>query len=211
MAKIPKPTHRTTVVSWNVTGELSRYAYRNGYLNAGELLADAIENSEGFDTRVFSVVYPMLHLYRHFVELTLKDFIDLAVFVGPYVPDLYDGDQVKEKREKLSHDLGKAYDVVRSVVADVYNVTPTGAVQHVDDCCLALVEWFQERDRKGDSFRYTLNIKSEVQFPASFPVDLRWLRSCVKAFGVCMHDEHNALRAFLDPDADDMEDRIYQW
>ena len=71
MAKIPKPTNLTTVGSWNATGELSRFVYRNGYLNAAELLADAIDKSEGFDARVLSIIYPALHLYRHFVELTL--------------------------------------------------------------------------------------------------------------------------------------------
>lgn len=210
MAKIPKPTNLTTVGSWNASGELSRFVYRNGYLNAADLLADAIQKSEGFDTRVLSIIYPMLHLYRHFVELTLKDFIDLAVFVGPYVPDLYDAGQVKAKREKLSHDLRKAYDVVRSIIGSVYN-PPSDLLQHVDRSCLELVEWFQERDRRGDSFRYTLNVKAEAQFPKSFPVDLPWLRSRVKAFDLCMHEEHNALRALLDPDAKDMNERIYQW
>ena len=209
MVKISKPTNLTMVGSWNVTGELSRFVYRDGYLNAADLLADALDKSEGFDTQL-SIIYPTLHLYRHFIELTLKDFIDLAVFVGPYVPDLYDADQVKAKRDKLSHDLRKAYDLVRSVIGSIYR-PPTDPVQHVDDCCLELVEWFQERDRKGDSFRYTLNIKAEAQFPESFPVDLLWLRSRVKAFDQCMHDEHEALRALLDPEADDMHERIYQW
>jgi hypothetical protein len=208
MVKIPKP-NLTIVGSWNQGGELSRHAYRVGYLDAAELLAGAIESSEGFDVRLLSIVYPLLNLYRHFVELSLKDFIDLAIFVGPHVEDLYDCNKVRSRREKLSHDLRKAYDVARSIISGIY--VPPGLTEHADSCCLELVQWFQDIDGKGDGFRYTLDRKLRAQFPASFPVDLPWLRSRIKQFDLFMHEERNVLRGFLDPDAKDMDDRTYHW
>lgn len=207
MVKIPKPD--ISVGSWNQLGELSRSGYRQGYLNAAELLADATENTEGFDMRTSYLIYPMLNLYRHFVELTLKDFIDLAIFVGPQIPDLYDSNQIKSKRGMLLHDLQKSYDVVRLIISGLY--VPPGLLDEVDLCSVELIEWFQKIDRKGDGFRYTLDRKSQAQFSKAFHVNLPWLRSKVKRFESFMYEEHENLRKLLDPNADDIDDRMYMW
>lgn len=208
MVKLPKPC-LTIVSSWAESGEDARHSYRTGYLNAAELLTKTIEASEGFDNRLSSLIYPIINLYRHFVELTLKDFIDLAVYVGPYISDLYSFSQIACKREKLSHDLWEAYILVKLIISGLY--LPPGLVQMADLCCLEVIRWLQHIDQKGDSFRYPLNRRQEAQFANSFRVDLPWLRVKIASFDNFMYEEHRFLRSFLDPDANNIDERTYKW
>jgi hypothetical protein len=57
---------------------ISEYAYRQGYRRAARLLADYVCN-ECRDQDL--LVYPIVHNYRHHVELTLKQLIALGGFV----------------------------------------------------------------------------------------------------------------------------------
>jgi hypothetical protein len=207
MVEIPKHPHLTTVMSWNDLGELSRSAYRRGHLNGAEVLAQALEDTVGLDLRTLSIIYPTLNLYRHFIELTLKDFIDLTLFVQPALLGSA-LDHIKQERRKLSHDLRKAYDLMTLI-----QVGRNGPeyVDWINSNCADLIAWFHRMDSKGDGFRYTLDRNSQAQFPASVLVDIPALRSMVKCFDLFMFQEHDDLRALLEADNAEVEEQIYNW
>ncbi len=56
--------HIFTVTSWNVTGELSRSAYREGYKKAADALVLKLLDSDGdyiADLRIrFGMIYPII-------------------------------------------------------------------------------------------------------------------------------------------------------
>jgi hypothetical protein len=117
---------------------------------------------------------------------------------------------VKQERRKLSHDLQKAYDLMK-LIQEGRN--GPRYLDWVNTNCSDLIDWFHRMDSKGDGFRYTLDRNSQAQFPSSVFIDLPILRSMVKTFGLFMWQEHDELRAELDGEADsaEMEQRIYSW
>lgn len=191
----------TTVISWNLLGEDSRSCYRLGYLNAAEILANATTDNI-FDSEKSYVIYPTLYLYRHFIEITIKDYVDLANFIG-----LVD---TKKQRESIRHDIVKAYDLLKIVQFEIFG---QGIVDETIENCEEIVSFFHELDQCGDGFRYPLDKRGQAKFTQSVPVDLPWIRKSVKLFERFMGEMHDELRNMLDPNADEnaMISRIYFW
>jgi hypothetical protein len=76
--------HMFTVTSWNRLGELSRTQYREGYKKAADTLTLKVLCSDGdymTDLHLrFGMIYPIMFLYRHYIEIELKDLLALPIF-----------------------------------------------------------------------------------------------------------------------------------
>src|ERR1700674_5287427 len=78
--------HMFRVTSWNSTGELSRSEYRAGYRKAADALVLNLLNSDGdyiTDLHIrFGMIYPIMFLYRHYIEIEFKDLLALAAITS---------------------------------------------------------------------------------------------------------------------------------
>jgi hypothetical protein len=71
-----------TVTSWKSHGELSWAAYRESYKKAADALVLKLLRSDGdyvFDLHLrFGIIYPVMFLYRHYIEIEFKELIALV-------------------------------------------------------------------------------------------------------------------------------------
>jgi hypothetical protein len=82
--------------------------YQDGYRRAALHLVDYVcEVERGQDY----LVYPIVYLYRHHIELTLKSIIDAAAFVTDYALTDKDHDTLGR------HDLVKLWKLVRPMLS----------------------------------------------------------------------------------------------
>lgn len=116
-----------------------------------------------------------MFLFRHFVELTIKD---LLLFLS-------DGD-ASIQRQALGHDLRKLWifliERMKILSLDVVDFRDTFE---------GLIEGFAEADKKGDSFRYSTSSDGNQHWSNEWEVDLYGLIMFVKSFEVwCRGIEH---------------------
>jgi hypothetical protein len=122
------------------------YKYADGYYEAAELLATAYNE----ETTSPWVAYPILFLYRHYVELTLKSLIFEATASfktpsGNYTSEL-------PKRMADEHNLLKLWDIFVGIVADNRRrpmIDDTAPTRHV-------LAQFTELDPNSVNTRYGL-------------------------------------------------------
>jgi hypothetical protein len=65
--------HVFTVRAWDAPGEFGRWEYRVGYRKAADALVLKAVNDETHPTERIGFIYPVMFLYRHCIEITLKD------------------------------------------------------------------------------------------------------------------------------------------
>ncbi|PKE28048.1 hypothetical protein CWS43_23200 [Rahnella sp. AA] len=118
------------------------YAYSEGYRQAADLLiAHIAESHSSQDT----LVYPIVFLYRHHVELMLKKIISTAL-------DLVDlPERYKQKTD--NHNFNTLWPMARSLVMDIDKTFPKDNYATLD----AVVKAFIESDARATAFRYARN------------------------------------------------------
>jgi hypothetical protein len=106
-------------------------SYANGYKKAADMLAiKFMENYQGLD----SLIFPIIFLYRHYVELRLKQIILL------YEPD----------RKKEGHDLIKLWEVCHEIFVSNWPEEPKTEWDNIE----RLVLEFSKMDSNNINFRY---------------------------------------------------------
>jgi len=116
------------------------YAYAEGYRRAGDMLAEQLiaDPTHGLDF----VVYPLVFLYRHAIELQLKGVIR-------------DGRRLLRlravPRKKLeNHELDKLWELARPILEGVWPEGDTRCLDRID----AVVRELTEADPSSQAFRY---------------------------------------------------------
>jgi hypothetical protein len=190
---------RIAVTSWNYSGELSRQAYREGYWEAANTLVEHLERvplkSEGW-TRI-GLIYPVMYLYQHYVEITIKDAVALAesfTWVGTARP------------KRLGHSL---LDLWRELLANVKMLQGDEPACELDTLHGGLVGKLHAIDPFGDSFRYPLNTSGKAQFQMNLEIDLLEMREKVSRFHDAISELDYDFRKLIDPDDEDASDRTY--
>lgn len=108
--------------------------YASGYFEAGaRLVASLKENSASVDC----LIYPLVMLYRHGIETTLKHLVRIL----PLICD-------KEAEVKLTHNLLDNWIIVRRFLSEL-----DAGEEGLDDV-EALLKDFVEIDPRGETFRY---------------------------------------------------------
>lgn len=144
-----------------VHGALGATAYQDGYRHAARHLADYVcEAARGQDY----LVYPIVYLYRHHIELTLKSIIDAAAFVTDYT-------LIRSECETLvnSHDLAKLWKLARPILNPTCELggsppLPPDDLEGVD----SYIDQLHHHDPDGQRFRYS-TIKAKGQKTATLP------------------------------------------
>jgi hypothetical protein len=146
-------------------------AYQDGYRRAALHLAEHVcDTTKGQDF----LVYPIVYLYRHHIELTLKSIIHAACFVVDYT-------LTKEDRHTLGyHDLARLWKLARPLLNPTCELggspaLPPDDLDGIDSCILQL----HKHDPDGSRFRYST---TKARLP-SLP-DLRYIN--IRDFAVGM-------------------------
>lgn len=163
------PSHVLTVKSWTVPGKLDRWEYRVGYRKAADaLVIKAL--AEPPPTDQVGLIYPIMYLYRHYLELTLKDllFEAQAAAVATY-------------SVKVGHDLSTLWDTILDMVETVQGNQDR---QSFDEAFGPLVKTFHAADPNADAFRYATNRRGDEHWPAPFNVDIINIKIWIKSFEV---------------------------
>ncbi len=134
------------------------YSYAVAYWSAGDIL---VNNAlEGEKDKRDSLFYPICFMYRHFIELTLKQLII-------YAEEFY------EKTEILSYEVRKytkpkkqleATHSLENLVNRLIDVLICVSEEHFDDEIKKTILEFHSIDPVGQTFRYPTNRKHEKSF-----------------------------------------------
>jgi hypothetical protein len=122
------------------------YAYAEGYRLAGRIIADhVIQNRWDADF----LVYPIVFVYRHYIELQLKRLIPQAAFLANH--------PLSEAHRKLlstSHILVQLWGVIEPILQELAaagaSVTPADI-----EATASYIGQIHALDAGSDSFRYT--------------------------------------------------------
>lgn len=135
----------------------SDYGYRQGYRRAGQLLADYVcKECREQDLLVF----PVVHNYRHHIELTLKHLVGL----GSYLVDRTLTPEIKRLLLK-SHDLKQLWATLKPILFAV-GKSVRWKPQRAD---IDGVEWYINQlhavDKGSFSFRYPTDTTGAPSLP----------------------------------------------
>ncbi|WP_037406447.1 hypothetical protein [Shinella sp. DD12] len=122
------------------------YAYKAGFRRAAFQLTERMcERPIDQD----SIVYPIVYLYRHHVELMLKDIFRLA-------SDLCEVQISGSQKDHLGrHDLAKLWSLIRPLLDPVCKIAGSSSLPVADlDGIDAYMSQLNDHDPRGESFRY---------------------------------------------------------
>ena len=120
--------------------------YVDGYKNAADYLVDSAAARNERD----SLVFPTVFLYRHYLEIQLKDILRMLY--------LYDGKICKIPND---HNLVTLWKKVRPLMERVYD-DPRSSDKN--DHIEARIEEFSQLDERSYAFRYPVDTKGEINF-----------------------------------------------
>jgi hypothetical protein len=191
--------HVLSVMPWNIGGELTWLAYRRGYREAADaLVLRLLDSDAGYIADIhlrFGMVYPIMFLYLHYIELEFKDLIAI---IG--MTDLID------TKKKLGHNLTALW---LKVLECVEAVQGDDARQEFAEAFEKTIEHFAKLDPHGEGFRYPKNIKGNAQWDNSFEIDIATVKTDVNRLEQCCDELREELKQLLDPEAPDISDRYY--
>lgn len=143
--------------------------YIVGYKEAGDSLVSSVANRDG---AADSLIFPIVFLYRHYIELRLKSL-------------LHDGNRLldREYQQKSGHQLSKLWPKVRNILLEVW---PDGC--KADLATLEnLINQFEQVDPSSTTFRYPKNIDGKNSIKMNSPrVNLRNLKEVVGAMSIIL-------------------------
>jgi hypothetical protein len=129
------------VDNWPMTARLDLYLnqselYVAGYKEAADALIETVSVGKG---TADSLVFPIIFLYRHYLELRLKSLLE----EGRHLLGV-------DHKAKNEHDLFKLWSEVRSILEDIW---PNGD-QSDFDAINTLIVQFKQIDPRSTAFRY---------------------------------------------------------
>jgi len=126
-----------------IDGNAERSQYRRGYFACAKDAAFALRLLKGSNKSPM----PVLFLYRHYLEIALKDALEISKAF-----DLQQADK------KFGHDLVKLWAETKPILGNF-------VLPHLMDVIDVAVEDFNKFDRRADAFRYAVNKDGEPQMP----------------------------------------------
>jgi hypothetical protein len=128
--------------------------YANGYKRAAELLAEHAKQAIG---EIDVLVYPIISLYRQYLELRLKEIIrDGSELIG-------------EPREyPTTHNLSQLWRLSREIMEKVYTGDPTEPL----DAAGNIIAQFSQKDPASTAFRYPIDRNGKKSLPDLTHLDL---------------------------------------
>lgn len=148
-------TDRWHTVWLNHAGADGWCVYADGYKRAADLLVRHLETTYDVNT----VVYPILFLYRQYIELSLKDMIRDGSFLN-----------YRRARPPFVHELENLWKQARDIIKKHLSNIPAGDLDRIE----SLIGEFSKLDPTSAAFRYPSKEDGEPWFPYDFPaINLR--------------------------------------
>lgn len=164
MGKISPPPLFTYAEDWHNNACINgfhpeHWAYSEGYRQAAELLIAHVD-ATGSDQD--TLVYPIVFLYRHHVELMLKRIISTALDLVER-PELY-------KQKTDNHNLNTLWPMARSLVMEIEKTFPRDNYATLD----AVVKAFIDADERATAFRYAQSRTGEPSLTGMQYINTRY-------------------------------------
>ncbi len=157
-------------------------AYLFGFQRAADMVVDAAKND---DQNPDALIFPVAYLYRHHLELTLKELVRLGAHVGVIATStecLSDscpccGHVTEVTRDVLSqHNLHKLWNKAKQLIDAVWPNSPDDDLKVVEQVILE----FHNLDPSGQAFRYARDKDGEPHLQdAPRRIDLDNLKAAV--------------------------------
>lgn len=148
------------------------YTYAKGYKDAADFIVlGAIDGSRHFNFQINELVFPIVFLYRQYVELRLKDIISLGNRLNgrrPLLPpDLQD------------HEVQKLWKKAKPIIKSVSSIVAPDDLEAVE----TIVKAFKKVDPTGMVFRYPVDKKGCFHLPEMTVVNLGGLKETMQKVG----------------------------
>ncbi|MCC5074254.1 hypothetical protein VDR70_015815 [Xanthomonas campestris pv. campestris] len=166
------PDWRNKAMLHYMPQESSWNAYLLGYKEAADRLVRSIQDGQhGQDY----LVYPILFLYRHWIEISLKALIQQCqLLAGIERPEQKRKMNPQERAERAQgHDLIALWGYLQSIVPQIYPAFETDA-DLIDGLSVAVAA-FSHHDSSGDGARYPRALSGETTWKATTEINLRAL------------------------------------
>lgn len=142
--------------------------YVDGYKEAADRLVAGIDAGQG---KVDFLVFPILHLYRHYLELSLKANIRMCqVLLDVQRPTLKEA-RKDSIRAAQGHDLSGLWDYLQELVPGIYPDVEEIYITGIN----RVIKAFAALDPAGDQTRYPLDRQENQSLPKLKEVNLRQL------------------------------------
>lgn len=133
------------------------YAYREGYRRGAQCLVQAVGETERDQD---FLVYPIIFLYRHHIELALKRIIRQAPYLIERPLTKLESDHLNQHRlDWLWHDFKPMAAAISRAAG--WDELPTEDVEGIDD----YIHQLYEVDPRSDSLRYAHSKKGDPSLP----------------------------------------------
>jgi len=139
--------------------------YADAYKCAGDLL---VERNKGNQKDKDLLIYPVVFLYRQYIELRLKQIIR-------------DGNQLLDIPEKFPkhHRIDELWKQCRKILEEEGPRSPSSDLEAVEECILQ----FSEKDPTSMAFRYPTDKNGNPSLPGLRIVNLRNLADVITRIG----------------------------
>jgi hypothetical protein len=154
-------------------------AYVSGYKEAGDSLVNLVADRKGTADTLF---FPIVFLYRHYVELRLKSL-------------LHDGNRLldQEYDQKPEHRLSKLWQKVHLILVEIWpdgNETDLAAIE-------GLITQFEQVDPRSTTFRYPKGFDGKNSLESeSRRINLRNLKEVVGAMAIILEGSAIAISEY---------------
>lgn len=153
--------------------------YIIGYKEAGDLLVESVANRRGMAD---SLIFPIVFLYRHYIELRLKSL-------------LHDGCRLLdlEYKQKSEHQLLKLWPKVRDILVELWPDDDKSQLEAMD----RLIMQFEQVDPRSTTFRYPKDFEGKNSLKIEMErVNLRNLKEVVGAMSTVLEGSAAAISEY---------------
>jgi hypothetical protein len=154
--------------------------YSEGYKRAGDLLVEHMKESRSYQD---FLVYPIVFLYRQYIELRLKELIR-------------DGNQLIDNPKKFPkhHKIDELWKHCRRILEKVWPEGPAEDLDAVEEC----IHQFSEKDPTSMAFRYPTDKNGNRSLPSLSHINLRNLSEVMARISSLLDGTSMAISVYLE-------------
>jgi len=154
--------------------------YATGYKDAADILAQRVmETQRSADV----LIYPIVFLYRHYLELRLKEIIVAGQELLDHPPDL-----------KLIHGLDILWKSCPKIFDEVWPGSSKDELNAVEDCIMQ----FYKTDPQSMSFRYPATKDGQPTLPGLQHINIRNLQEVMGRISSLLEGGSTGISVYLD-------------
>ncbi len=153
--------------------------YVSGYKNAADLLAQRVEE---YNSGQDSLVYPILFLYRHYLELQIKDLILQARRL-----------QGTSGSFPRSHNIGNIWGICHKLISEIL---PGDSVVELKEIARLIIE-FSVVDETSTSFRYPQVNDGNPSLPGISHINIRNIREVIGKISLILSGASAMIEEYL--------------